>query len=673
MVSPSVQSAPSSLYNYGMPRNFSTPSLHGVKSLSPVPMTDPRPHTVTSNRNLTTPTAALEDAPSTSPLPWRIRKSRSASILSLRKFSQKKQTSAADPVLPPASAQGSDAYASPSSSFTFAWDTHGSPQMLNTSMSLDLQHGPGNDTSTMVSPPEQGSKELPDTPKSLAQSLYPPPSTTSRSSNDVPSASPAMTDREQESLKILAEVEGPWFQPPMPLPMPYAPVSALSRTESLSDSYTKPVQIESMMSTVLKESESLDEATSLATPIRGAKARSPSHSRSTDGQASVATAQIVPPRPSMAFTEYSPVSRYSGLSVASPPKTDRPSFSPTISLISSPPWPYATWTNDSPIHATRAPTLTNRDSSFGSDTRKGVRAISTSPVPQGLGFQPYPTTQDHNSLPSRSGPHYTYSIVHDVQPQIQRHVSPQPPSGPVNSVPLYPGEVSQGTLTSSSDRKVPMEHASQGTLSTKPPPFLPAQVLSAKVSPSPPFSEAKGPQGLAHESDTDNPLHSSLTERSLSSTKNLDGKLRTSLHLEDKEEDMLGKPIPSSHGPGESVVLPSSVAHSSPETRANVDLLQARKNEAEESISLRIKEFQSQQDALRGTIESSRAEILQLREKIRAFRAELDEGTGMYPSTDRTIYGTVDLQPCRRESLRDSLASMDDLDRRLTQMLESHR
>ena len=88
-----------------------------------------------------------------------------------------------------------------------------------------------------------------------------------------------------------------------------------------------------------------------------------------------------------------------------------------------------------------------------------------------------------------------------------------------------------------------------------------------------------------------------------------------------------------------------------------------------------MKEFQSQQQALRGTIETSRAEILQLREKIRAFRAELDEEVLVYPPTEPlnlSIYEPTDREPSRDDRLRDSLLSMDDLDRRLTFMLESH-
>lgn len=82
-----------------------------------------------------------------------------------------------------------------------------------------------------------------------------------------------------------------------------------------------------------------------------------------------------------------------------------------------------------------------------------------------------------------------------------------------------------------------------------------------------------------------------------------------------------------------------------------------------------VEEFQAQQASLRGTIETSKAEILQLREKIRAFRVEVGGDSGSLNGSPLDL-NMSSLSSTQKRRLRDSLASMDNLDQRLSEMLE---
>jgi len=101
-----------------------------------------------------------------------------------------------------------------------------------------------------------------------------------------------------------------------------------------------------------------------------------------------------------------------------------------------------------------------------------------------------------------------------------------------------------------------------------------------------------------------------------------------------------------------------------------------------DSMSIRIEQFQAQQASLRGSIESSKMEIVRLREQIRAFRREVGGECDVDSAALSNSYadkGGSDLSPSASSltpgqhlRLRDSLSSMDDLDRRLSDMLASH-
>ena len=101
-----------------------------------------------------------------------------------------------------------------------------------------------------------------------------------------------------------------------------------------------------------------------------------------------------------------------------------------------------------------------------------------------------------------------------------------------------------------------------------------------------------------------------------------------------------------------------------------------------DSMSIRIEQFQAQQASLRGSIESSKMEIVRLREQIRAFRKEVGGECDVDSAALSNSYadkGGSDLSPSASSltpgqhlRLRDSLSSMDDLDRRLSDMLASH-
>ncbi|WFD21611.1 hypothetical protein MEQU1_000266 [Malassezia equina] len=321
----------------------------------------------------------------------------------------------------------------------------GSSRADNSTASMDLQDDAGNDSSTMLPLQEELHREVPDTPKSMTSSLHPPLSTTSGSSNEVFSKSPASAQEEQESLKILSDIGRPWFQPPAP---PSLPTTLASRATPTSDYPSQSEPSSAIEAPALETNPSNETNESLwhstwATPSRPtapASLRPPSDMAEDASERLPDADSSVLLRPGMTSIEYSPVSRYSGLSQMSPQHDDVPSFSPAASFTKSPLLPSHTLSNESPV------------------------------------------------------------------------------------------------------------------------------------------------------------------------------------------------------------VLPR-------------------------------KEFQSQQETLRGTIETSRAEILQLREKIRAFRAEVDEGAITYAEpahSNASIYPTVNQSPTRNDRLRDSLVSMDDLDRRLTQMLDSH-
>lgn len=84
-----------------------------------------------------------------------------------------------------------------------------------------------------------------------------------------------------------------------------------------------------------------------------------------------------------------------------------------------------------------------------------------------------------------------------------------------------------------------------------------------------------------------------------------------------------------------------------------------------------VEEFQAQQASLRGTIETSKAEILQLREKIQAFRVEVGGDCGSLNGSPLDL-NMSSLSSTQKRRLRDSLASMDNLDQRLSEMLQHH-
>ncbi|KAL4401618.1 hypothetical protein ACI68E_001263 [Malassezia pachydermatis] len=88
-------------------------------------------------------------------------------------------------------------------------------------------------------------------------------------------------------------------------------------------------------------------------------------------------------------------------------------------------------------------------------------------------------------------------------------------------------------------------------------------------------------------------------------------------------------------------------------------------------VPSRLEQVYAQQATLRGSIESSRAEILSLRQKIKAFRTGLEDDPILHEEPIAPSVGTTSQLDSQRR-LRESLASMDDLDRRLASMLAMH-
>lgn len=86
-----------------------------------------------------------------------------------------------------------------------------------------------------------------------------------------------------------------------------------------------------------------------------------------------------------------------------------------------------------------------------------------------------------------------------------------------------------------------------------------------------------------------------------------------------------------------------------------------------------LEAFAAQQASLQGTIETSKAEIMELRRNLRRFRADLQEdafSTQAALNQETNLPDeTVRAQHTRNARLRESIASMEDLDRRLTTML----
>lgn len=86
-------------------------------------------------------------------------------------------------------------------------------------------------------------------------------------------------------------------------------------------------------------------------------------------------------------------------------------------------------------------------------------------------------------------------------------------------------------------------------------------------------------------------------------------------------------------------------------------------------MQTKLEKMAAQQANLRGDIASSRAEIYELRRKLHAFRAEVQ---------GEVLRGDVNPMPengqtgDRRQRLRQSLKSADELDQRLTVMLSRH-
>lgn len=91
-------------------------------------------------------------------------------------------------------------------------------------------------------------------------------------------------------------------------------------------------------------------------------------------------------------------------------------------------------------------------------------------------------------------------------------------------------------------------------------------------------------------------------------------------------------------------------------------------------MATRMEQIHAQQATLRGTIEASRAEILSLRKKIHAFRSELNPDTDLacVPTAVTGLPGAAEADDTQQR-LRNSIASMDDLDRRLAAMLDSRQ
>lgn len=122
--------------------------------------------------------------------------------------------------------------------------------------------------------------------------------------------------------------------------------------------------------------------------------------------------------------------------------------------------------------------------------------------------------------------------------------------------------------------------------------------------------------------------------------------------------------------PAATTELPDNVNHQLIDSRDRGHSSSSLDNPTDE-MAPRMEEFQAQQASLRGTIESSKAEILQLREKIQAFRVEVSGDSGSLNDSHLNI-NLPSLSPTQERRLRDSLVSMDDLDQRLSEMLEHH-
>ena len=114
--------------------------------------------------------------------------------------------------------------------------------------------------------------------------------------------------------------------------------------------------------------------------------------------------------------------------------------------------------------------------------------------------------------------------------------------------------------------------------------------------------------------------------------------------------------------------LPDSASHGLPDSRNSTPAASSW-DDPTNKMAPHVEEFQAQQASLRGTIETSKAEILQLREKIRAFRVEVGGDSGSLNGSPLDL-NMSSLSSTQKRRLRDSLASMDNLDQRLSEMLE---
>ena len=82
-----------------------------------------------------------------------------------------------------------------------------------------------------------------------------------------------------------------------------------------------------------------------------------------------------------------------------------------------------------------------------------------------------------------------------------------------------------------------------------------------------------------------------------------------------------------------------------------------------------LEQFAAQQANLRGTIETSKAEILELRRNIRQFRNGLQQDASAVHDVQPALRANNEMAQAHQQKLRESIASMDDLDRRLATML----
>lgn len=674
MFNPSPRSAPSSLYHFGMHRNFSTPSLRGVKSVSPVPMSDPRPHTVTSHHTTPSLRGAQDDSQSTPTLlPRKIRKSRSASLLSFRKLGGKKGTPVAGSVPLPDAAR-----ASPSPVSALGLYRGESSRADNSFSSLDLQESAGNDSSIMMSFQDDLSGENIGAPQSIAPLSNPPPSTTSGSSNEFLTKSPAPTPDVQESLKILAEIDQPWFQPAAPpLPSTFA-----SLAPPVSEWHPEPKHTPSVRfsTSATPEPERINESLSQDAPTTPDGDNSsnilfqPADQTGDNPERASGTTAPLPSRPSMAPTEYSFGSRYSGISSRSPRITRVPSLPPAIPHVTSPIMQTGALPSDSALVLPHTESMKANDSSplnAWLDNRP-LPPSSASQDSQGPGSLSQPASYPHILSPSTTEPKFTYSIVNGIQPKAQqRQGSNNPFKIPPSTKPLPPIELSKTDGSSSHGNHTSEETVHSDQSSSALPPVLPNRV--SPNSPPIPLSVPERSAGTLRDT-TDFRLSNTSAYDFQDFSKGVEENPAASPNLKDQLNDR-SKVYGSVDCVDTVNLVPSPAIPRTVEAPTSEKEPQGFKNDVEDSICQRLKEFQSQQQALRGTIETSRAEILQLREKIRAFRAELDEEVLVYPPTEPlnlSIYEPTDREPSRDDRLRDSLLSMDDLDRRLTFMLESH-